>query len=57
MKKITRQSVPDSRPIPKRVLRLSLETVRMLSADELARAAGGCVTPSYTTDHPPSGVC
>jgi hypothetical protein len=35
----------------KRVLQLSLETVRTLRGGELSRVNAGCDTTSYTTDH------
>jgi hypothetical protein len=59
-KKTTRQHVSNPKPLPKRVLRLSHETVRMLNADELARAGAGgpgaiCVTTSWTTES--GGTC
>ena len=52
MKKNTRAHVANPEPRKWRVLRLSHETVRVLSPTDLARAAGGsaCVTTSYTTD-------
>jgi hypothetical protein len=50
MKKTTARSVPNSERVGKRTLRLAQETVRRLSSDELAQAAGGCVTPSWTTE-------
>jgi len=41
----------------RRVLQLSHETVRTLTADELSRAASGCPTDSWPTDKANSGAC
>jgi len=53
MKKNTRTQIanPDTRR--RRALKLSRETVKVLSSTDLARAAGGsnCNTTSYTTKH------
>jgi len=59
MKKNTRAHVANPEPRKRRVLRLSHETVRVLSPTDLVRAAGGsgCDTTSYTTNktHTDSG--
>ncbi len=53
MKKNTRGRSANPEPRKQRVLRLAHETVRVLTAADLARAAGGsnCDTTSWTTDH------
>ena len=49
MKKTTRH-ITDPERKKKRVLRLSQETVRRLSSDELSQAVSGCDTTSWTTE-------
>jgi hypothetical protein len=49
MKKIARR-ITDPERKRKRTLRLSQETVRKLSFDELSQAASGCDTTSWTTE-------
>ena len=49
MKKTIRH-ITDLERNRKRVLRLSQETVRKLSFDELSQAASGCDTTSWTTE-------
>ena len=54
MKKTTRGRVAKPESTGQRVLRLSQETVRVLSSRELTAAAGadsGCDTTSFTTEH------
>ena len=54
MKKKTRGHVANPESKTRRVLRLSQETVRVLSSGELTAAAGGdtaCDTTSFTTEH------
>lgn len=60
MKKNTRAHIANPEPRKQRVLRLSRETVKVLSPTDLARAAGGswtqCDTTSWTTQtKPPAG--
>lgn len=52
MKKNTRGRSANPEPRKQRVLQLAHETVRMLTSDDLTRAAGGsgCDTTSWTTD-------
>ena len=56
MKKNTRGRIANPEPKKQRTLKLRPETVRVLSATELGRAAGGsdCDTTSYTSEqkHP-----
>jgi hypothetical protein len=51
MKKITRGHVANPESTKRRALRLSQETVRVLSAGELTAAVGACDTTSFTTEH------
>jgi hypothetical protein len=55
MKKNTRANGATPEPRRRRALRLSHETVRVLSPTDLARAAGGgdtaCDTTSFPTQH------
>lgn len=53
MKKTTRGRIANPEPKKRRVLKLTHETVRALSATELERAAGGsvCDTTSFATEH------
>jgi hypothetical protein len=55
MKKNTRAPIAKPARSKRRVLRLTHETIRVLSPADLARAAGGsdtqCSTTSYTTEH------
>jgi|tagenome__1003787_1003787.scaffolds.fasta_scaffold14231267_1 hypothetical protein len=53
MKKNTRARITNPEPRKRRELRLSRETVRVLSPTELVRAAGGsgCDTTSFSTVH------
>jgi len=54
MNKNTRGHVANPEPKRRRALKLSRDTVRVLSATELARAvggSGGCDTTSYTSEH------
>lgn len=54
MKKTTRTHAANPEPRKRRALKLSRETVRLLSSTDLARAAGGsigCNTTSFTTKH------
>lgn len=49
MKKNMRQRMTNPEPARQRRLELSRETVKILDASELARAAGGCDTTSFST--------
>lgn len=57
MKKNTRSHVANPEPQRRRTLKLSRETVKVLSSTDLAAAAGGsgCDTTSYTTQTAPNG--
>jgi hypothetical protein len=51
MKKATTRRISNSESGRKKVLRLSRETVRRLSSDDLSQAIGGsCDTTSFTTE-------
>jgi hypothetical protein len=50
MKKKTRRPITDPEPPKLRGLHLAHETVRMLSAADLALAVAGCDTGSITTE-------
>lgn len=54
MRKMTRR-ISASKSLDKRVLKLSQETVRMLSSEELAYAASGCPTGTSPTTLNASG--
>jgi hypothetical protein len=53
MKKHTRTQIANPETRKRRALKLSRETVKVLSSADLARAAGGsnCNTTSFTTEH------
>lgn len=53
MKKNMRAHIANPEPQRRRALKLSRETVKVLSTTDLARAAGGsgCDTGSFTTPH------
>jgi len=58
MRKQARRRVANSEPSRKRGLRLSQETIRTLTNQDLSLAVAGCDTTSLTTEHtqaPPSG--
>jgi hypothetical protein len=58
MRKQARRRVANSEPSRKRGLRLSQETIRTLTNQDLSLAVSGCDTTSLTTEHteaPPSG--
>jgi len=58
MRRQARRRVANSEPPRLRGLRLSQETIRTLSNQDLALAVSGCDTTSLTTEHteaPPSG--
>ena len=52
MKKTTAKRVLSSDSAKKRVLRLSRETVRALTATELTQAVSGCDMTTWTTVQP-----
>lgn len=58
MKKTTRGRIANPAPKKRRVLKLRQETVRVLSATDLAAAAGGsgCDTTSYGTKQHTDGT-
>jgi len=58
MKKITPGGITNPERSGRRVLRLTVETVRLLRPAALAQAMSGCNTTSFTTESPPvSKVC
>jgi hypothetical protein len=52
MKKMTSSSITNSERNERRVLRLTVDTVRVLRPEALAQAMSGCVTTSWTTEIP-----
>lgn len=52
MKKTTSSSITNSERHERRVLRLRVETVRLLRPEALAQAVSGCTSTSYTTEAP-----
>lgn len=58
MKKIIPGSITNPKRRERRVLRLTVETVRLLRPEALVQAISGCDTSSFTTEAPPvSKVC
>lgn len=58
MKKIAPGGITNPERSRRRVLRLTVETVRLLRSEALAEAMSGCNTTSFTTESPPvSKVC
>jgi hypothetical protein len=59
MKRTTRRRKLSSELTKKRGLRLAQETVRVLTSDELTKAASGCPTDSLTTERQaaPTLIC
>jgi hypothetical protein len=55
MRKQTRRPISSSKSPKKRALRLSLETVRKLTSEELSQVVTGCPTGSETTYHQNGG--
>jgi hypothetical protein len=53
--KRTPRRITDQERNERRVLRLTVETVRVLHSEALAQAMSGCETTSYTTDKPQGG--
>jgi uncharacterized protein with ACT and thioredoxin-like domain len=52
MKKIAKGSITNPERNARRVLRLTVETVRLLRPEALAEAMSGCDTTSYATQIP-----
>lgn len=50
MKKMPSISITNPKQRERRVLRLTPDTVRVLSPEALAQALSGCVTTSWTSD-------
>lgn len=59
MKKMSPRSITNPEQRRRRVLRLTLDTVRVLRPEALAQAMSGCNTTSWTTDRAPpaTGAC
>ena len=59
MKKMPPRSITNPEQRGRRVLRLTLETVRVLRPEALAQAMSGCDTTSWTTGRTQqaTGVC
>ena len=55
MRKTTRR-IASAKSLDRRVLKLSQETVRMLSSDELTHAVSGCLTGTRPTTQQDSGA-
>jgi hypothetical protein len=53
--KRTPRSITNPERNERRVLRLTVETVRVLRSEALAQALSGCETTSYTTEKPQGG--